>query len=180
MSVCLPDKTDHEKNRILSNLENRNTALKDFRDISEITSIEALNFTRMFTKPNISAIKRLLTKSRRHNKAPQPRTELSISLTGVVVSPSEIPCDIITMNSRVLLRDITTVNSYVVTLAYPEKEDISKNRISLFSVLGKAIIGQKVGNSVDYQAGKETKHIRIEQIFYQPEAMGLYRKYTPS
>ena len=89
-----------------------------------------------------------------------------------MVKPSEIPGDVVTMNSRVTIRDMESNEQMVYTLVYPEKADFREGRISIFAPIGSAILGYKVGDVVEWEVPKGTKKIRIEEIHYQPEASG--------
>ena len=139
---------------------------------------EIISFRRVFTKSNISTLKRLSGKLRKSGDDGSmlfPDGE-----SAVVVSPCRVPCDIVTMNSKVMLTDVAKGDSLTVTLVYPDLEDIGKARVSVLSALGAAMLGQRIGSQVCCNTSHGLKHIKIERIIYQPEAMGLYTKYGPS
>src|SRR5438045_1083598 len=46
-----------------------------------------------------------------------------------VVSPGEVPPDVVTMNSAVRLRDLSSGEAVTYTLVYPARADIAQNRI---------------------------------------------------
>jgi len=90
------------------------------------------------------------------------------------VEPKMIEPDCVTMNSRIEITDIDTNKSMKLTLVYPKDADFKKGRISVLAPFGIALIGNRVGATVDFQVPKGTKRIRIDKIIYQPEANGEY------
>ncbi len=52
-----------------------------------------------------------------------------------VVSPKEIPENVVTMNSRVLLREVETGENMTLWLVFPDKVDAVKNPVSILSSL---------------------------------------------
>lgn len=99
------------------------------------------------------------------------REELS---RAVVVESTEIPEDIVTMNSRI---DIENLDSNIITtiqLVYPDDANIDEQKISIFSPIGTAIIGYRVGDIIDWPVPSGMKKFKIKTIHYQPEASGSY------
>jgi regulator of nucleoside diphosphate kinase len=92
----------------------------------------------------------------------------------VIIEPSEIPEDVVTMHSKVLIRDLNHNKTHKVQLVYPEDADHSMNRISIFSPIATAVLGNKVGDIVDWNTSDGNIKIKIECILYQPEALGDY------
>src|SRR4029453_2143446 len=68
-----------------------------------------------------------------------------------VVSRDEIPEDVVTMNSRVIFENVTTQERREVTLVYPENADIDRGRISVLVPIGTALLGLRVGQSIDWE-----------------------------
>lgn len=89
-----------------------------------------------------------------------------------VVRPQDVPYDVITMNSRTLLRlDDTDIE---VALVYPEHTDESTGRLSVGSALGTAILGYREGDAIDWRIQERTCRIQIAKVLYQPEAAGVF------
>ncbi|NUQ54134.1 MAG: nucleoside diphosphate kinase regulator [Phycisphaerales bacterium] len=89
----------------------------------------------------------------------------------VVVGQDEIPPDVVTMNSRVRLRDGR--RTWIMTLVFPENADPEEGCISVLAPLGAAILGCRVGQSVRFRVpGGEERSCDILNILYQPEAAG--------
>lgn len=89
-----------------------------------------------------------------------------------IVEPGKIPADVITMNSRVRLKDPETGVEAEWTLVFPGKADISENRISILAPAGIAMIGLRVGDEVSWPTQDGEKRLCVKAILYQPEAAG--------
>ena len=89
-----------------------------------------------------------------------------------IVPPERIPPDVVTMNSRVVLRDLNSDETMTYTLVFPKDADIDAGAISILAPVGTAIIGYAVGDVIEWPVPGGTRRIRIEQILYQPEAAG--------
>ncbi|MDY0164283.1 nucleoside diphosphate kinase regulator [Desulfobotulus sp.] len=89
-----------------------------------------------------------------------------------VVEPEHVPADVITMNSRVRLKDLVSGKEAEWTLVFPGKADIAQNRISILAPAGIAMIGLRVGDVVSWSTPDGEKRLRVEAILYQPEAAG--------
>ena len=91
---------------------------------------------------------------------------------GEVLEPTEIPDDVITMNSKFRLQDLDSKESSDYTLVFPHQADFSKNRISILAPIGVALIGCRVGDTVAWKTQAGQKRFKIMKILYQPEAAG--------
>jgi len=90
----------------------------------------------------------------------------------VIVNPKQISCDIITMNSRVLLH--LDNDEMEVSLVYPQDADLSKNKLSVFSPIGTAILGYSEGSVIEWKVPSGVIKIHVKKVLYQPEAAGDY------
>ena len=93
---------------------------------------------------------------------------------GIVVSPKEVPENVITMNSRVLMRDVESGKDMTLWLVFPDKMDAVKNPVSILSPLGTAMIGYKVGDVFTWESPTGKKQIEVLDILYQPERVGNF------
>ncbi|MGE5399085.1 MAG: GreA/GreB family elongation factor, partial [Ignavibacteriales bacterium] len=62
-------------------------------------------------------------------------------VTATIVDPHQIPSDIVTMHSKVRLRNMVSGEENVYTLVFPFDADLSQNRLSILAPEGVAIIG---------------------------------------
>lgn len=88
----------------------------------------------------------------------------------VVVDPRQVPRDVVTMNSRVLLR--LDDEELEVALVYPDDADEGSGRMSVGTGIGTAILGYREGEAFHWRLADRTRRIRIDRVLYQPEAAG--------
>jgi len=93
---------------------------------------------------------------------------------GKLVAPTDVPPDVVTMNSRVSLVDLDTEEEMVYTLVFPPEADITQSKISVLAPVGTAILGYRVGDTLTWQVPDGIRRLRVKQILYQPEAAGDY------
>jgi regulator of nucleoside diphosphate kinase len=86
-----------------------------------------------------------------------------------VLDGSVIPPDVITMNSRVRLRDMDSDEVEIYTLVYPAKADPGKNRISVLAPVGTAILGCRKGDVIEWPVPAGVRRLLVEDVLYQPE-----------
>ena len=90
-----------------------------------------------------------------------------------VVPRDKIPADVVTMNSRVVFENENTSERREVTLVYPGNADIDAGRISVLVPVGTALLGLRVGQSIEWELPSGGKQrYRIVKVPYQPEASG--------
>lgn len=92
----------------------------------------------------------------------------------VVVPSTEIPPDVITMNSRFRLHDLDTDAVAEYTLVFPGRADIGKGMLSVLAPVGTALLGRRELDEVTWAVPIGQKRFRIEAILYQPEAAEEY------
>ena len=85
---------------------------------------------------------------------------------------TNISSDVVTMNSRILLKDILNEREAEVTITYPQDADNRERKISIFSSIGVALLGRKVGDVVSWTTPKGMGEFQILEVIYQPEAVG--------
>ncbi len=85
------------------------------------------------------------------------------------VPTDEVPPDVVTMLSRVVVVDMATARRREITVVYPGEADAAAGRISVLDPLGTALIGVSVGETIDCEAAEGRCRLRIEEMLYQPE-----------
>jgi regulator of nucleoside diphosphate kinase len=93
---------------------------------------------------------------------------------GKLVAPTDVPADVITMNSRVRLIDLDTGEEMVYALVFPNDADIDQHKISVLAPIGTAMLGYRVGDTFEWEVPGGLARLRVEEILYQPEASGDY------
>jgi regulator of nucleoside diphosphate kinase len=91
-----------------------------------------------------------------------------------IVTSREIPQDVVTMNSKVILVDVDSGERMEFVLVFPQDADADLGMISILAPVGTAILGYAKGNTVEWPVPSGVRRIRIEDILYQPEAAGDY------
>lgn len=86
---------------------------------------------------------------------------------------SELPADIVSMNSEVEVLDPAQGRPRRLTLCYPDDARPDAGRISVLSPVGLSLLGRPVGSQVEWRAGGGIAgRLRIQALLYQPEASG--------
>jgi regulator of nucleoside diphosphate kinase len=87
------------------------------------------------------------------NRMPDLADELAEEIGRAhVLAKGRHPKHTVCMNSEVEFRDETTGKARKVTLVYPEDADISRDRISVLTPVGTALIGLRTGQSITWEA----------------------------
>lgn len=99
--------------------------------------------------------------------------ELELELSRArTVAADAIPSDVITMNSKVVLRDLVTGERMCRTLVFPDALVHDQRRLSILSPLGLALLGCRAGDTLAHC--RPGNPLRIEEVEYQPEAKGNF------
>jgi regulator of nucleoside diphosphate kinase len=86
-----------------------------------------------------------------------------------VVADSELPPDVVTMNSRVQYANITTRMRGTVRLVYPDAAAGSAN-LPITSPLGTALLGLREGQEIEWNFPLGGRHrLRVEAVLSQPQ-----------
>ena len=89
-----------------------------------------------------------------------------------VVEPESVPKGVVTMHSKVKVRDLKAGESETYTLVFPDEADINEGRLSVLAPLGTALLGARVGDVVEFAAPAGRRRLKVEKVLYQPEAAG--------
>jgi regulator of nucleoside diphosphate kinase len=90
-----------------------------------------------------------------------------------VIPAEKVPPDLVTMNCRVVFRDERTGKQAEIVIAYPDKEDLSRGRVSILEPTSACLLGTRIGQTVECPApdGKGMR-LTVVEIKYQPEKAG--------
>lgn len=95
----------------------------------------------------------------------------------VMCAPEQIPHDVVTMNSRIRFRDLSTGEERVRTLVFPAAMNDSSTQLSVLAPVGAALLGLKVGSTIHWTLPNGTvTHLEVLELIYQPEAAGEYHR----
>jgi regulator of nucleoside diphosphate kinase len=87
-----------------------------------------------------------------------------------VVDHGRVSSHVVTMHSRLRLRDLADGREETYTLVYPEEADLQAGRLSVLSPLGTVLLGARAGDVVSVAGGSGRRAIQVQKILYQPEA----------
>jgi regulator of nucleoside diphosphate kinase len=90
------------------------------------------------------------------------------------VAPEDVPADVITMRSKVRLRDLDTCEEMVYKLVFPTEANFDEGKISVLAPVGTAMLGYRVGSRIEWDVPSGRRTLKVEEILYQPEAAGDY------
>jgi regulator of nucleoside diphosphate kinase len=87
-----------------------------------------------------------------------------------VITDNSINEFVVTMNSTVHIQDIETGKEFTYTIVYPEFANSEANRISILAPIGTALLGYKVGDTVEWEVPAGKRKLLVKNILFQPEA----------
>jgi regulator of nucleoside diphosphate kinase len=102
---------------------------------------------------------------------PSQRERLEeLEAKAMLVDPSEMPPDVVTMNTIVECVRTDSNEAYEWTLAYPHEADFGNGRVSVLSPIGIALFGARCGQTVVciVPNGEAIRYF-VRRILYQPE-----------
>jgi regulator of nucleoside diphosphate kinase len=92
-----------------------------------------------------------------------------------VVAPEAMPADVVTMNSKFILFDLSAQRRQVLTVCYPPDVDPAKGMISVLSPAGLGLVGLQSGAIARWvRPGGQETIAQVEEVLFQPEAAGDY------
>ncbi len=91
-----------------------------------------------------------------------------------IVDPKDIPADVITMRSKVRLKDLVSGEANTYSLVFPTEADFSEGKISILAPIGTAILGYKLGDVIEWPVPSGLRSLKVDEVLYQPEAAGDY------
>jgi regulator of nucleoside diphosphate kinase len=100
--------------------------------------------------------------------------KLEAALRGaVLLRPSKIPNDVVTINSCVRLLDIDSGQEEEVWLRLASDKEALQS-CPVLSDLGVTLLGNKLGDVVEWSGSTGRRRSKIIEIVYQPERLGNY------
>ncbi|HZT03623.1 MAG TPA: nucleoside diphosphate kinase regulator [Steroidobacteraceae bacterium] len=116
---------------------------RDFWPLSALVRAQTARFTR--DKEHIDSLEEELARS-------------------VPVAPEEVPADVVTMHSRVRVRDLESGAERTYALVYPHEAHLPSGRLSVLAPLGTALLGYREGDEIEWAMPGGLRRIRIESV----------------
>jgi len=89
-----------------------------------------------------------------------------------IVDRKDIPADVVTMRSKVRLKDLVSGESNTYSLVFPTEADSAEGKISVLAPIGTAILGYRQGDTIEWPVPSGVRKLKVEEILYQPESSG--------
>jgi regulator of nucleoside diphosphate kinase len=90
-----------------------------------------------------------------------------------VVTPQQVPANVVSMNARVLITLGQSSEQSEVTLVYPHDFKGEKGQVNVIAPIGAAILGLSEGQQIQWpQPDGQMMQVTIEKVLYQPEREG--------
>lgn len=128
----------------------------------------------VITEADYGRLQRLIEASRRFRpRDAEHLDDLEQELDrAIVVKVGEVPHDVVTMNSRVRVKDLNNGRESMYQIVFPGEADIAKNWISVLAPIGTGLLGYRAGTTVEWQVPSGLRRFRILGVEYPPEAAG--------
>jgi regulator of nucleoside diphosphate kinase len=91
-----------------------------------------------------------------------------------LLDPADVPPDLVTMNSRVLLGELDTGRQVILSLVFPSCANPRRGKLSVLTPLGSVLLGARTGQTLTYLISGTMAAVIVKSILYQPEAAGDY------
>ncbi|MCE5280997.1 MAG: transcription elongation factor GreA [Deltaproteobacteria bacterium] len=101
-----------------------------------------------------------------HGKLQELENNLAMSN---VIDLKNLSCDKVVFGSTVTIQDINTEKTITYQLVGPLESDLDRNRISVTSPIGKALISKCIGDEVSVNTPGGIREFEIVEISFQEE-----------
>jgi regulator of nucleoside diphosphate kinase len=91
-----------------------------------------------------------------------------------VVPPVNVPPDVVTMNSEIVVRDMDSNEELTFAVVFPSDADVNRQKISILAPIGTAVLGYRAGDMIEWNVPGRRRRLRIERVVFQPEAAGQF------
>lgn len=99
--------------------------------------------------------------SGRSGTAQKLRDELDRAVT---LDPNAVPANVVTMNSRFEIEDLTTGETDSYTLVYPDRANVEARMLSVLAPIGMAVLGFSEGDEVQWTTPGGVRRFRIRRV----------------
>lgn len=108
---------------------------------------------------------RLLLATSLHSRANAPIRNLRDELDrAAVIDSSELPADVVTMDSTVEFEDLSTGEVEEYTITFPDRADVEHKRISILAPIGTALIGCRAGDTVQWSTPGGIRQLKVRRV----------------
>lgn len=118
---------------------------KTFGDLTENSEYEAAKTAQAFVEGRILDLKRILSNAR-------------------TLTEAEVSTDAVSLGSTVTILDLDYGDEWTLSLVSPYEADPDRDRISDHSPVGRALMGHRVGETIEVKTPGGITRYKIEQI----------------
>ena len=124
------------------------------------------------TRPDLERLRTLLANVRAHRRWEEMHLlALADELESAeVVEPHCVPPDVVTMRSRVRVRDMVSGAAATYTISYPVEANLEAGRLSVLAPIGTALLGYREGDVIEWPVPGGVRVLKVEKLEHQPEA----------
>jgi len=90
-----------------------------------------------------------------------------------IVDASRIPPNVVTMNSKIRLRDLDSGEERIYRLVFPNRSLQEENALSVLAPIGTALLGCRAGDLIEWPVPKGMRRLKVLEVLFQPEAAGV-------
>lgn len=119
----------------------------------------------VITESDYTRLRALIASSRTfRQRDAEHLDELERELDRAKVADTRLPKGVVTMNSRVRVRDLNTGHEFTYEIVFPRDADVARNRISVLAPIGTALLGYGAGAVVEWRAPSGVRRWRILDV----------------
>ena len=130
--------------------------------------------TIIITKTDYARLSRMLDVDARSPRERDAMYALEAELRQAkIVTPDELPPNVITMNSRAELLDLDSGERMEFTVVFPADANMDEGKISVLAPVGTGMLGYRVGDVFEQPVPLGMRRLKVMQVHFQPEAAAL-------
>lgn len=118
---------------------------KEFGDISDNAEYESAKMDQAFVEGEVLQLERLLSRAK-------------------IIDRADLPADEVNLGSTVEIQELSSKRKHTVTMVGTNEADIEKGKISNESPIGRAILNQKKGETVEVKTPNGVFKYKIVKI----------------
>jgi len=84
--------------------------------------------------------------------------------TAQLIEDADFPWEIVRLNSKVIIRDKIARLNYTYIVVMPEQADHKQCKVSAFSTIGSALLGNSRGSDIYWKTPKGRRHFTIMAV----------------
>ena len=118
------------------------------------------------TEYDLRRLEPLVESARRYERADGESLELLQRELdrAVLCEPDELPAEVVSVNSQVLVTDLESGKKAEYTIVFPRDANYEEKRISVLAPIGTALLGYTKGSEVEWPTPGGLRRFRIERV----------------